>query len=532
MTDYIFTVRIEDGHPVETIHGPACVAVTGYTPEDFASDPHLWIRMVHDEDRAAVQEQARCVLLGQDVQPIEHRILRKDGVLRWVRNTLVPHYGPQGNLLSYDGLISDIHERKEAEEAKAKLEAKLQQARRMEAIGTLAGGIAHDFNNILFAMLGFTELANDDVPEESLARANLDEVLKAGRRAKDLVQQILAFSRQGEQERKPLKIQLIVKEALKLLRASLPSTIEITQSIDKDCGPVLADPSHIHQVIMNLCTNAYHAMRENGGRLEVSLSNVDFGLRSADLEKHHKHSVFPIAPNGLRTLPHCACRLENITAIGLSPGSYVRLAISDTGHGMDGAVMERIFDPYFTTKETGEGTGLGLAVVHGIVKKYCGDIHVYSEPGKGAAFHVYLPRTRSGDVAPETASTVPVPKGNERILLVDDEEQIIHMMRETLERLGYHVTPRTSSLEALDAFRAQPEKFDLDITGQTMPNMTGADLAQKLMSMRPDIPVILCTGFSEVISEEKARAIGIREYIMKPVVILDLGKAIRRALDG
>jgi len=448
-------------------------------------------------------------------------------------------------------------ERKWAEEEKKELEGQLRQAQKMQAIGTLAGGIAHDFNNILFPIVGYTEMAMGDLPEESVTRSNLEEVLKAANRATGLVRQILTFSRQSEQERKPLKIQPIIKEALKLLRASIPSTIEISQNIDKGCGAILADPIQIHQVMMNLCTNAYHAMREKGGVLAVSLSNVDFGppcpswcdseskmlmqskpglgqgrdvvgtgccacksglgqgLRSADLEKHHKHSAFRI--------PH--------SEIELVPGSYLRLTVSDTGHGIEHADMERIFEPYFTTKGPGKGAGMGLAVVHGIARSHGGYITVYSEPGEGATFHVYLPRIDSSAIAPVTVSTESVPNGKERILLTDDEEQIVNMVQQMLERLGYHVTARTSSVEALEAFRTQPEKFDLVITDQTMPNMTGAELAQKLMGIRPDIPIILCTGFSEVIPEEKARAMGFQDYVMKPIVKSEMARIIRRVLD-
>jgi len=501
VTDYIFTVRIDNGHPVETVHGPASVAVTGYTPEEFASDPYLWIRMVPEEDHAAVQEQASRILLGQDVQPIEHRILRKDGAIRWVRNTLVPHYDTQGKLLSYDGLIRDINERKEAEEATAKLEAQLHQAQKIKAIGTLAGGIAHDFNNILAAILGYTELTMYDLPEGSLARANLEQALKAGMRAKNLVQQILTFSRKSEQERRPVQIHLIVKEALKLLRSSLPATIEIRQNIDTKCGVVLADPTQIDQVMMNLCTNAYHAMHERGGVLEVSLN------------------VFEIDAAFARTHAN------------LQEGSYVRLTVSDTGHGMDRATMERIFEPFFTTKAVGDGTGMGLATVHGIVTSHDGAITVHSEPEKGSTFHVYFPRLDS-ILQPEAQTTEPVPRGKERILFVDDEEQLVRMGQQMLERLGYHVTVRTSSVEAVEAFRAQPDRFDLVITDQTMPNMTGVELAKELMRIRPDVPIILTTGFSEVVTPQEAKNAGIREYIMKPVVARDLAQAIRQVLDG
>ena len=382
-----------------------------------------------------------------------------------------------------------------------RLETQLIHSQKMQSIGTLAGGIAHDFNNILFPIMCLTEMTMDDVPEDSLARSNLAEVLKAANRAKDLVQQILTFSRQGEQERKLLRIQPIIKEVLKFLRGSLPSTIEINQNMDNECGAILSDPTQIHQVMMNLCTNAYHAMREKGGVLRVILTEVN--IDSSDS-----------GPN-----------------LDLNPGPYVRLSVSDTGHGMDRAVMERIFDPFFTTKDPGEGTGMGLSVVHGIIRSHGGNITVDSAPGEGATFHIYLPQIDTTAIAPETVSTGPLPRGKERILLVDDEEQVVNMVRQMLERLGYHVTARTSSVEALEAFRAQPEKFDLVITDQTMPNMTGAELTKKLIAIRPDIPAILCTGFSEVISEEKAREIGISEYVMKPVVMSDIAKTIRRLLD-
>jgi PAS domain S-box-containing protein len=438
-------------------------------------------------------------LKGKEGQALEAQVLTKNGEKRDVSIKANMFVLKGKNVLQ--GTFRDIHERKEAEEAKVKLQGQLRQTQKMEAIGTLAGGIAHDFNNILFPIVGYTEMTMDDAPDGSEARINLEEVLKAANRAKDLVKQILAFSRHGEQEAKPLKIQSIIKEALKLLRASLPSTIEISQNIDEECGGIVADPTKIHQVMMNLCTNAYHAMREKGGVLGVTLTegNIDPG--------------------------------DLISDFHLNPGPYVRLTVSDTGHGMDPAVIDRIFEPYFTTKEVGDGTGMGLSVVHRIVKDCGGDIRVYSEPGEGTTFHVYLPRIDTSAIAPETVPTEPAPRGKEHILFVDDEEQIVHMVRQMLERLGYHVTGRTSSVEALQAFRAQPEKFDLVITDQTMPNMTGAALATKLLGIRPDTPIILCTGFSEVISEKKAKSVGIRGYVMKPVVQTQIANTIRQVLD-
>jgi PAS domain S-box-containing protein len=378
-------------------------------------------------------------------------------------------------------------------------QGQLLQVQKMEAIGALAGGIAHDFNNILTAIIGYTELAREEATEGSRVRANLQEVLKAGMRAKDLVQQILMFSRQSEQEQKPLQVDSIVKEGLKLLRASIPTTVEIRPNIQRECGTVLGDPTQIYQVLVNLCVNAAHAMREKGGVLEVSLMNVDFDAASA------QHP-------------------------DLKPGPYVKLTVSDTGHGMERAVMQRIFDPYFTTKGPGEGTGMGLAVVHGAVKNHGGAITVDSEPGKGTTFHVYFPRMERGG-APEAEAAASVPTGSERILFVDDEKALVDMVKQMIESLGYKVAGRTSSIEALEAFRAQPDKFDLVITDQTMPNMTGETLAKELLRIRSDIPIILCTGYSELITKEKAKAMGIRQLIMKPVVRSELARIIRHVLD-
>ena len=392
-------------------------------------------------------------------------------------------------------------QRKRTEEEKEKLQSQLQRAQKMEAIGTLAGGIAHDFNNVLYAIIGYTELSMDAVPEGSKARRNLQEVLKAADRAKNMVQQILNFSRNTEKEKKLISVLSVLKEAVNLIRTSLPSTIEIRQNIDADCGPVMADPTRIHEIIMNLGTNAYHAMREKGGILRITLRQDEIG---SDDSKYD---------------------------LDLNSGSYLKLTVEDTGHGIDSNIMEKIFDPYFTTKGVGEGTGMGLSVVHGIVRDHGGDISVYSEPGKGTAFHVYLPLIETGSVEREIISAEPVSTGTERILFIDDEEQIVQMVQQILESLGYHVTPRTSSVEALEAFRTMPDEFDLVITDMTMPNMTGAELAPRLLEIRSDIPIILCTGFSELMDENKAKAIGIREYVMKPIVRDKIAGTIRKVLD-
>lgn len=394
-------------------------------------------------------------------------------------------------------LFSVIHDIEEQE----KLRARLRQAHKMEAIGTLAGGIAHDFNNILYPIIGYSEMALDDIPRDSKARANIEQVLKASCRAKELVRQILAFSRQSESERTAVKLQYIIKESLQFLRAALPATVELRQHIGNTCRPVLADAGQIHQVIMNLCINAHQAMGEKGGTLEVSLNEAAFGPDDA--------AAYP----------------------DMKPGNYLRLTVSDTGHGMDSKVIERIFDPYFTTREIGKGTGLGLSVVHGIVRSHNGHISVYSKPGKGSVFHIYLPLT--GDSSPNTAriSDEPVPGGKERILMVDDEKQIAEMMTYVLEHLGYTVCTRTSPTEALELFRGSPPSFDLVITDMTMPEMSGLELSQELLGIRPDIPILMCTGFNEHVTEKKIKALGIRELLMKPALVREIADAVRRILD-
>jgi PAS domain S-box-containing protein len=410
------------------------------------------------------------------------------------------YYVTHSSIVHENGSISKMTILRDTTELK-KMETQLQQAQKMESIGTLAGGIAHDFNNILFPIVGYTEMTIEDVPEKSTVRKNLNEVLKSALRARDLVKQILTFSRQQNQELKPLRIQAIVKEALKLIRSTLPTTIEIRQDIDKDCGPVVADPTQTHQIVMNLCTNAYHAMEETGGALEVNLSEIELTM-------------------------------DDIAGLDMEPGPYLCLKVGDTGHGMDRAVADRVFDPYFTTKETGKGTGLGLSVVHGIVKSYGGDIRVYSEPGKGTVFHVYLPRIKEISVSSESVSDEVLQTGHEHILLVDDEEVVVSLEKRMLERLDYKVTARTSSVEALEAFREQPGRYDLVITDMTMPNMTGDRLAAALKEIRSDIPIIICTGFSEKISKERADSLGIKGFLMKPIVMKDLSKTIRKVLDN
>ena len=400
----------------------------------------------------------------------------------------------------FDGVVQivrDITERVKTERERQNLQFQLTQAQKMEAIGTLAGGIAHDFNNILSAIIGYTELAYYEIPEGNKAQSRLKEVLKGGERARDLVNQILTFSRQTEHEKRPVQIGLVIKEALKLLRSSLPSNIEIKTDIDTG-GMVIGDPTQIHQIAMNLCTNAYHAMREQGGILGIE-------LKTADIDSDFQNPDLP-------------------------PGPYIRLSVSDTGQGIPPGHLKRIFDPYFTTKKRGEGTGLGLAVVNGIVQAHRGIITVQSEQGKGTRFEICLPRIEEAFESEKTEPE-PTPRGNERILIVDDEEALAVMGKEMLERLGYKVVAKASSIEALETFREGFKEFDLVITDMAMPHMTGEKLAGELMKIRPDIPVILCTGFSEMMNEEKAKVMGIRAFTMKPLVMGDLGRTIRKVLD-
>jgi PAS domain S-box-containing protein len=417
---------------------------------------------------------------------------RKDSKLIHEDATISPLLNSEGKLTGYVSLKRDITEA-------VRMEAQLRQAQKMEAIGTLAGGIAHDFNNILGAMMGYAELAKFKTMDVK-THPYMDQVLKACGRAKDLVQQILTFSRQREQEKKPIAVVPIVKEALKLLRSSLPATVEIRQSYTTENDTVLADPTQLHQVIMNLCTNAVHAMRESEGVLDVRL---DQRLISAD------HQIYD---------PE------------LKPGAYLQLIVSDTGEGIDPAIKDKIFDPFFTSKQPGEGTGLGLSIVYSIVRDHGGIIAMESNPGEGTTFTISLPVIDMAGQHEDQKSTV-IPRGNNCILFVDDEESIASLGEEMLTALGYEVVVRLSSRDALEAFRAQPERFDVIITDMTMPHMTGASMAQEVLKIRPGFPIILTTGFSERINEEEAKKIGIRAFIMKPVSLPILAQTVKQIMD-
>lgn len=488
------SILIMDTREVIRYVNPAFERISGYTSSEIIGQvPRILKSEKYD---GVFFRRIREALSSGKVWKGRITYRKKDGSPFEVESTISPIRDGSGAIISYVAIERDVTDM-------ALMERKLRQAQKMEAIGTLAGGIAHDFNNILSAILGYTEMAFDDLPKDNKSRGYLSYVLKAGTRAADLVKQILTFSRQGETERKPVHIIPILKEALKLLRASLPSTVEIRQRIEvsHESDILFADLTEIHQVIMNLCTNAAHAMREKGGELGVELEIVDVDES------------------------HAAQHPE------IAPGPYLCITISDQGHGMSRETMERIFDPFYTTKKQGEGTGMGLAVVHGIVNGYGGAVSVSSEPGKGTTFRVLLPshgslETEIGDIA----TPLPAPGGKERILIVDDEPSLARMMREKLSRMGYDVTVKTNSLEALDLFRLQPYAFDLVITDQTMPHLTGIKLARELLSIREDLPIILCTGFSETVTPEAVKAAGVRKYMTKPFAFADLAGNIREIL--
>ena len=405
-------------------------------------------------------------------------------------------YKPKGFMVQ----IQDITEHRRAEETLHQHERMLRQAQKMEAIGTLAGGIAHDFNNILTPIIGYTEMAMLTAGPDDPIQPNLEEVLKASHRAKELVKQILTFSRQTEHEVKPIRLIPLVKEVIQLLRGSIPPLIELHTQIQVERDIVRADPTQMHQVIMNLCTNSLHAMKDKGGVLEV-------GMRPVSVDSRTRGAM---------------ARLRF--------GAYLEIYIRDTGHGMDRAVMERIFEPFFTTKRSGEGTGMGLSVVHGIITSLQGIITVESEVGKGTTFHLFLPLIEQ---AAEQAATSndPLPRGSESIMFVDDEPGIVAMATQMLSSLGYQVTTATRAKDALAIFKQEPKRFDLIITDQIMPGITGMEMVREMHAIRRDIPALLCTGFSKTVSDQDLLAEGIHEILMKPIVLRQIAEAIRSALD-
>ena len=463
-------------------------------PEDIVGKTDFDLPWKKEESECYRQWDQIVMAGGEPSLDIEETQRQADGKNATLLTSKVPLRSTVGDVVGILGIYADIT-------AQKTLEKQIRQSQKIEAVGTLAGGIAHDFNNILTAVIGYTEFTMADLPVESKNQFALGEVLKAAHRAKDLVKQILMFGQKMEQARAPIMISAVITEALKLLRATIPTTIEICQEINQEVGSVMAEPTQIHQVVMNLGTNAYHAMQKTGGTLKVILDNIHVDAELA------------------------------ATSPKLHEGAYVRLAISDTGHGMGQDTLEHIFEPYFTTKTTGEGSGLGLSVVHGIIMGHEGAVTVESAPGEGTVFTVYLPRLFD-EVSREIDEPENLPRGNERILFVDDEEALVLLGQKSLESLGYDVTTATSGTRALALFRADPQAFDLVFTDQTMPTITGTQLSEEILNIRPDIPIVLCTGFNAMTSPEAAKSIGIREFIMKPLTRRDVALTIRKALDG
>ncbi len=472
---------------------PAFETIWGRSCQSVYDSPNKWVEAIHPDDRASVMED----ISGKQERGeynITYRILRPNGSVRWIHDRAFPIRDKDGHVYRIVGTAEDITQQH-------KLEEQFRQTQKMEAMGTLAGGIAHDFNNILAAMNGYTELAKMNLGASNpRVSESLSAVLQAGGRATNLVRQILTFSRQEEQQRQLVQLRDVVVETIKLLRATIPTTIEFKTSFATDLPAVLADSTQIHQILMNLGTNAWHAMRNRTGQLEIKVENFQADAHAVEAQPR------------------------------LRIGRFVRLSLSDTGSGMDKATMERIFEPFFTTKGPGEGTGLGLSVVHGIMESHGGVITVYSQPGEGTTFHLYF-STHSGEAAKAVTSAGPIPQGDgERVLYVDDEEPLAQLGKKALEQLGYHVEMSTKVMEALDWVRADPQRFDVVITDQTMPVMTGTDFAAHLQKIRPDLPIILATGYSASLTPEHLQEIGIRELLLKPQTLHSLATAVHRAL--
>jgi len=466
------------------------------TKEEVNRPGFDFMELVAPRSKALIEERNRMLVKGEETEPkYEFAALSRDGREIEVEASVSRIRYKEG--MAVLGVIRDITHRKQ-------LEHRVRQAQKIEAIGTLAGGIAHQFNNILAIIRGYAELSYESLTDNPVLKRNLQHVLTASDRARELVNQILIFSQQAKEGQKPLDINVIIKDSLRLLQASLPTNIEFRQDIEDSAGFVLAEPNQIRQLIVNLCTNATQAIGEQNGLVEVNLKKV---------------VLEPGSMTGLKNL---------------DPGVYMRLTVSDTGHGMEQKVKERVFDPFFTTKATGEGLGMGLAVIHGIVKTCGGDIQVESKPGKGTAFHLFFPCIDFEKKEPQKAKQLkikePIPGGNERLLFVDDEQMLVEVHQEILERLGYNVMAVRSGFEALELFNEDPEIFDLVITDHAMPGMTGIELSRKLLKIRADIPIILCTGLTKTTICQEAKDAGISELVMKPIIMKDLDALIRDVL--
>jgi PAS domain S-box-containing protein len=484
-------ILIADARGQVEYANPAFETIMGLTGKEIVGQDLQKVSQVASE--VSVYQNIKEKVLEGQVWTEQLEARNSQGQTLIFDTTVSPIRNQQSRISGFVVVMRDVTERK-------RLEKHLAQSQKMEAIGTLAGGIAHDFNNILSAIVGYTDLASFEVPADSRISRHLECVLSACDRAKNLVEQILTFSRKAEREKVLLDLRLIIEECLKLLRATLPSTIEIKTYIPAGSYTVSAEPVQLHQVVLNICTNAAHAMRDHGGLLEICMKRLDIDQDSAGQYRN------------------------------LNPGEYYLMTISDTGCGMTPEVVSRVFEPFFTTKEPGEGTGLGLSVAHGIIRDHGGTIGVYSEPGRGTTFKVYLPAAQGQFIPRQAEEAGDLLMGRERILLVDDERTLVDLTRQMLERLGYQVEAFDSSPAALAAYLAAPDRFDLIITDQTMPRLTGAELAVEALKVRPDLPIIILTGYSVHISVEKAKALGVRQVLMKPLVVREVARAVREVL--
>ncbi len=487
-----------------TFFNNAMLRMFGYSPEELKGKNYRAFTV--EKDKETIFKTFNHVYqTGKPVKAFDWQFIRKDNTVCHVETSVSLNRDKNGNPIGFFGIMRDLTPRLEGEKRRRELEAQLHQSQKLESIGTLAGGIAHDFNNILFPLIGYTEMTMDELPEDSPLRDNLDKVMKSAKRAKAMIQQILAFSRQGAEEfAEPVQIAFVIRETVKLLRSTFPSTITVEETIAKDIGMVSIDVPRLHQVMMNLCTNALHAVADNpSGRIEITAEQVHITGNNAG-------------------------RFTNLTT-----GDYVRIRVADNGEGIDPEIAEKIFEPYFTTKPQNKGTGLGLSVSYGIVKNAGGIIQVNSAPGMGAQFDVFLPVAEKPVGVPVKSEGFfqPPPTGTETVLLVDDEHRVAELEQHMIESLGYRVFSRTSSIEALAAFKNNPHKFDIIVTDQTMPNMTGIELAKAILAIRPDIPVIICTGFSEKVTAEKIERVGIKALLTKPIPKIDMAVALRNALD-
>ena len=480
---------------------PAVKRLTGYSAAEVLAMPDFISVMIAEEHRQMFRQNFQNALTGTRGEDVEARYLHKNGSMHWMSIAWQPVYDAQGVFLGIRTSGRDITAAKLADEERRNLEKKLFQAQKMEAIGTLAGGIAHDFNNILSGIIGYAELACMQ-SEEGIRSQNIKQILKAADRATNLVRQILAFSRHVDLEKKPMDFKAVAGEVLKLLRATIPTTIEMRQTLTQRPVVIYADYTQMHQVIMNICTNAAQAIGEKGGTLAVSVSEE-------------------FLPAGFL-----------MRELNLPSGMYAKLSVSDTGSGIDPAHISRLFDPFFTTKKVGEGTGLGLAVAYGIVHDHGGSIRVTSHPGQGATFDVYLPLPDRAKVTPEEPPEEAFERGNEHILFVDDESALAFLGQTMLTDLGYRVTSCTDGLEALKVYQSDPGSIDLVITDMNMPGLSGSELATEIMKLRPDQPIILCTGYSDYMNSEKALKLGIKAFVMKPLARGMLASLIRKVLNA